>query len=327
MRILITGGSGFIGTNAVEHCLSQQFDVRNFDIRTPRNPEHQSYWQQVDIRDRDALAQAVADFSPTHVLHLAAVTGMEEGDLSAYAANTDGVANLIHALSALDALERVVFTSSYLVCRVGYVPKTDTDYCPPNVYGESKVVGENLVRTSRVILCPWVIVRPTSIWGPWFDQPYRNFFLLITRGFYMHPGRRPVYKVHSFVGNTVHMMMVMLTASADSVAARTFFCLDYPRTSVHEWAQHIQKAVGAPMIRVAPVPILRLLAAVGSGAKRMGWKDPPLTNLRLKNMLTEMPLDTGALETLVGPLPYDLQEGVEMAVKWLYDAGLIHRPE
>ena len=51
---------------------------------------------------------------------------------------------------------------------------------PPNLYGESKVIGEKLVQESE-INCDWVIVRPTSIWGPWFEHS-SDFFKVIDRG-------------------------------------------------------------------------------------------------------------------------------------------------
>jgi GlcNAc-P-P-Und epimerase len=42
------------------------------------------------------------------------------------------------------------------------------------------VIGEKLVRDSNM-KCSWVIVRPTSVWGPWFEHAYRTFFRLVDR--------------------------------------------------------------------------------------------------------------------------------------------------
>ena len=146
---------------------------------------------------------------------------------------------------------------------------------------------------------------------------------MVARGLYFHPGHRAVAKPRSFVGNTVEMMMRMLTAAPHEVSGKTFYCTDYPATTVHDWADLIQKATGVPKLRVAPLPILRFLAAVGSGAKVLGWNHPPLTLVRLNAMLTEMRLDTTALEALVGPLPYDLETGIDITLKWLRDEGMI----
>ena len=49
-----------------------------------------------------------------------------------------------------------------LVCKAGHIPKSDTDYSPNTLYGESKMKGEMLVRSSN-LKCDWAIIRPTSM--------------------------------------------------------------------------------------------------------------------------------------------------------------------
>ena len=95
----------------------------------------------------------------------------------------------------------MVFASSALVCRAGYRPTGETDYCPTTPYGESKVEMEILVRESTLIPCPWAMVRPTSIWGPRFGVPYKNFFSTVASGYYFHPGRHDVRRSFGYVGN------------------------------------------------------------------------------------------------------------------------------
>ena len=48
MKLIITGGSGFIGTNAVEH-FSKHFEVINIDHQKPQIEEHMKYWRNVDL--------------------------------------------------------------------------------------------------------------------------------------------------------------------------------------------------------------------------------------------------------------------------------------
>ena len=113
MRILITGGSGFIGTNYIELLLKTgQAEFVNLDKRPPRNAAHKSFWQECDLLDAPRLKKLVIDFSPTHVVHLAAKTGLDEKKLSDFAANMEGVENLLLALKEAPSVERVIFTSS-----------------------------------------------------------------------------------------------------------------------------------------------------------------------------------------------------------------------
>ena len=151
-KLCITGGSGFIGTTAMSWAISK-YEVINFDIRPPKLLEHQKYWRYVDIRDARSFTEALIDFQPTHILHLAAMTGMEIRDMSFFDANTKGVENLIQATQKIDSLQRVLFASSLLVCPNGRVPSSDTEYDPPNLYGESKVIGEKEIEiTPRVMV-------------------------------------------------------------------------------------------------------------------------------------------------------------------------------
>jgi nucleoside-diphosphate-sugar epimerase len=73
---------------------------------------------------------------------------------------------LIAALKPLASLKLVVCASSILVCGIGYRPQTETADRPSTAYCESKVAGEILVREQAEGAFPWLIVRPTSIWGP-----------------------------------------------------------------------------------------------------------------------------------------------------------------
>lgn len=322
-RILITGGSGFIGTNAVDAALARGWTVANIDYAPPKKPDHNIYWYDVDIRDTAALDAAVDAFQPTHVVHLAAKTGMDIKDISELDANTDGVRNLIAALKAVGTVRRVVFTSSLLVCRNGYIPEHVTDYCPPNLYGESKMRGEQIVREASLPF-EWVIVRPTSIWGPWFADSYKAFFEVISRGRYFHSGTADVYKPKAYVGNAVAMIFTLLTAPAPGVAGETFYLSDWPEATTREWADEINRQLDRPPLKTVPLPVLRAAAFLGDIAKAVG-KELPITSFRLNNMLTGGSYPVANTQRVVGDLPYSLSDGVTETIAWMRNQGLIFR--
>ena len=321
-RICVTGGSGFIGTTAMNWFLEKGFSVINFDIQPPKVFEHQQHWKYVDIRDPSAFTESLIEFQPTHILHLAAMTGMDIHDMSFFDANTMGVGNMIRATALLPDLQRVLFTSSLLVCRNGYVPSSDIDYCPPNLYGESKVIGEKLVRKSKMN-CSWVIVRPTSIWGPWFEHSYKTFFKMLDRGFYFQPGKRPIVKPLSFVGNTVYMMQKLLLLENQQVNAHTFYLADLPKISIQEWADLIQKHLGKGKVPVLPIPVMQLIAKVGDFLKTFGYPEPPLSTFRLKNMLTGANYPIEKTHSLIGSLPFTWENGVVQTLYWMHQHKLI----
>lgn len=320
IRVLITGGSGFIGTNAMEFSLSRGAVVANIDIRQPRDSAHRKYWMDVDIRRRSDLMRAVKDFSPTHVWHLAAMTGMDIDNIDYFLANTEGVRNIVDSALHAPRIRRMLFTSSLLVCKNGYIPETDVDYCPPNLYGESKMIGEQLVRSGSLDV-EWAIVRPTSIWGPWFEQAYETFFRMVDKGFYVHPSSTPIVKPLSYVGNTVFMMSRILFSESSEVSGQTYYLADYPENSIQDWANSIQRNLGARKIPNLPLPLMRAMATTGDILKRMGWKNPPLTSFRLNNMLTGGHYPTEKIQCIAGPLPYSMPDGVRLTLQWMSEMG------
>jgi nucleoside-diphosphate-sugar epimerase len=314
-RIVITGGSGFIGTNLVDFFGSAGWEVLSLDVAAPRNPRHAALWRSADVLDVKVLEALVREFAPNVLLHAAARTDLNGRNLAAYDANIRGVNNIIRVAASAPSIDRVIFFSSRLVCRIGYQPTSDTDYCPTTLYGASKVVGEQSVRAAQLDI-PWLIVRPTSIWGPWFDVPYRTFFDLIQHGRFFRSHGARVLKSFGFVGNTVYEINQLLAAPAEAVTGRTFYLADYPPIEVGEWADCIQQAMGAPPIRAAPPRILRAGAFAGDLLKLAGWSRVPITTFRLDNLLTPMVHDLRPLEEIVGPLPYSVEEGVAATVGW-----------
>jgi len=252
------------------------------------------------------------------VIHLAAKTVLDERTtLDHFAANIQGVQNVIDAVQAAGCVERTFFTPSRLVCRLGYVPKDDTDYQPSTMYGLSKVRGEQLVRAAPPGCGTWTILRPTGIWGPWFGVPYRDFFNMIRRGRYVHPAGRDARKSYGYVENTVYQVQRLAARPPSDVHGRTFVVADYPPVRVRAWAELIQGALDVRPIRSVPVPLLKAVAIAGDAAERLGVGHAPLTSFRLNNLVSDMVYDTRPLEALVGPLPYTPAQGVGRTVAWL----------
>jgi nucleoside-diphosphate-sugar epimerase len=317
-RVLVTGGSGFIGTNLVAHLHALgTVDVRSIDRRPPRVPEQRPLWTCVDVLDSDSVRVAFESFAPTAICHLAARTDLDGVSVDDYAINTTGVANVIAAARAAPTVDRVLFISTQLVCTPGHIPSNDREYSPPNAYGASKVVGENLVREQAADAFTWTILRPTSIWGPWSPARDRAFFRSIRRGLYFHPKGRHIRKSFGYVGNVVWQLARLLELPATAVHRRMLYLADYEAYDILEWARIIQREFGAPQIRQVPVPVLRVIATAGDGLKRIGLHDPPLTSYRLRNLTTDSVFPMESLHALCGDVPDDLVSATRRAVAWI----------
>lgn len=318
MKIFVTGGSGFIGTNLVNFFSQKGIEILNFDIKPPKNKILTEFWCEGDILDLDNLKLTVKAFNPDYIIHLAARTDLNGSEIKDYAANIVGVSNVIDAIKSANSVKRVLFGSSRLVCKIGYQPNSDYDYCPTTPYGESKVLGEKIVRDRmNDIPCPWMIFRPTSIWGPWFEVPYKDFFMMILNGRYIHPAGKRIRKSFGYVGNSVYMIDKFLSCDTKNIHCKTLYLSDYPELEVKNWADLIAKKVGHSRPKEVPYFILKVLALCGDLMQMFGWENPPLTSFRLNNLLTEMLYDLEEVEAICGKLPYNVEDGVEKTLKWI----------
>ena len=328
MKLLITGASGFLGTNVIEALRSGAYgnhEWLNLDIQPPKLPGHLPYWRQVDVRDEAALNRYALGFAPDVLVHLAARTDLSEtAQLRGYDTNIAGVENVLAVAAKIPDLRAVVHASSRLVVDVDYQPRSDYDYSPSTLYGVSKVLGEVLVRTQHECVVPWVIVRPTSIWGPWFGVPYRDFFLNVTRGRYLHPrGRRPV-KQFGYVGNAVHQLLrLSLAEDLTEINQQMFWLADYEPLDVLDWANEIRSQLRLPATREVGTRVLGAAARAGDLMQRTTGRAAPLTTFRLNNLTADMAYDTTGTEKMVGNVPHSVPEGVRLTLEWMQEHDLL----
>lgn len=314
MKVLITGGSGFIGTNLIEF-YKEKNEVLNIDFEPPRNSNHKKYWKNVNILDFDLLHKTVIDFKPDYVFHMAARTDLDGKTLEDYNANIAGVENILKVVKLTPSIKKIIFASSRLVCKIGYEPKNEFDYKATTLYGESKILGEQLVRNFKLPHNNWVIVRPTSLWGPWFRIPYKTFFDTVQKKLYFHPQGKKIYKKFGFVLNSVFILDTLL--HENSLNTKTVYLSDFEELEVKNWADIISNHFHNQKVRQIPFFILKTIAISGDFLKLCGLKNPPLTSFRLNNLITPMHYDTTNVQNIVKELPFNLEKATEITYKWL----------
>jgi nucleoside-diphosphate-sugar epimerase len=318
MKILITGGSGFIGTNVVDYYLSKGWEVRNIDVKEPKKADVAACWFPCDITDGAALLAAVQTFQPDYIIHLAARTDLDGKTVEDYQANTIGVENMLKAAATLNGLKKILITSSMLVCHTGYIPENQFDYSPTTAYGESKVVTENLVWANPPA-CDWAIMRPTSMWGPWFGVPYRNFFDTVKAGYYFHIGHRSCTKTYGYIENAVYQIDSLLMNPTPDEQNKVFYLGDSPAIFIEEWADQIAKELGRKVPRV-PFWLIRMAALFGDALGLLGLHFP-MTSFRLKNMTTDNIINLSNTQQIAPNPPVDRVTGIRRTLEWMNRKG------
>lgn len=318
MKVLVTGGSGFIGTNLMELLIARGHSVLNIDIIHPCDRSQKSYWWPVDIMDSQRVLDAFASFEPDWVVHLAGRADCDENTTveEGYTANTIGHQNVLDAIKATPSIQRAVITSSQYVCGPGHYPKDAFDYAPATVYGQSKVISEQLTYKAD-LKCVWSIIRPTNIWGPWHARYRREFWKIAYKNLYFHPGGAPVVRCYGYVGNLVNHVEKILLGDADTVDKKVFYLSDLPE-DIYHWANAFCHALCGRPARKVPRPILRTLGLVGDFVSFLIRKPFYITSSRVDSMTSDY-LVPGWIEqtlALLGPPKFNLDEGVRQTANW-----------
>lgn len=190
MKILVTGGLGFIGHNVVAKLESQGHDLVITDTKTtyeliPEYELHELLNQRknkintdriysIDIADRDGMSWLIDRHRPSLVVHLASFPRQKVVNANPQAGSrgmSEGLLNLLEA-SANNQVQKFVYVSSSMVYgnfRDEYFDGVNESHAtnPIGQYGIMKLAGEWLVRDyTRRTGMAHVILRPSAVYGP-----------------------------------------------------------------------------------------------------------------------------------------------------------------
>ena len=193
MKIIVTGGAGFIGSAVIRHIINNTDDeVLNIDKLTyagnleslrdiDRDPRYN--FKQIDICNADSLKQAFDSFQPNLVMHLAAESHVDrsiDGPAEFITTNIVGTYTLLEAArqywQALDQSKKVTFKFHHISTDEVYGDlegTTDlftetTPYAPSSPYSASKASSDHLVRAwHRTYGFPILVTNCSNNYGPY----------------------------------------------------------------------------------------------------------------------------------------------------------------
>lgn len=328
-KLLITGASGFIGSFLVAEGLEHGYEV----YAGIRSSSSRKYLTDSRINFLEFNYSSVEKISETlkrckseglrfdYVIHNAGVTKARNKE-EFFTVNCQYTINLIEALRATDMVpQKFVYVSSLAAYgpgnpATGEPVRTSDPPKPIELYGKSKLEAEKYITSLKDF--PWLIFRPTGVYGP-RETDYFVFFQTINRGLEPYIGFQTQVLTFIYVRDLVCLMIAALDTPHVNKA---YFVADGREYTAEQFAEITKKVLGKRTIRfTVPLGIVRTIAHVNEALYGL-WGGMPTLNTDKYNVLssTNWRCETDALHRDFGfEARYDLQQGVTEAIKWYRD--------
>jgi nucleoside-diphosphate-sugar epimerase len=315
VKVLVTGGSGFIGSNVVDVLLESRDHVLNYDLKAPKVDRHREYWSQGDILDPELLYRCFEGFAPDAVIHLAAKADIYANDWPGFASIHQGTKNLRDVIDRYGNLDTLVNISTQLVIGPEHCPRSLLDYRPYTMYGEAKAFAESLLLQWRSPT-HWLTVRPANIWGPYHPSFAGAIWKYIRQRVYLHPDERePVVRGYGYVRNTAEQVVALMRCDRSQTDRQVFYAGDAVLDSAI-WVDAFAVALTGKRSRRMKLPILRAMGWVGDIATKFGIR-PPIDSGRVMRMTHSYAVPLEPTLALTGTPRIPLEAGVAETVQWL----------
>jgi nucleoside-diphosphate-sugar epimerase len=322
MKILITGGTGFVGSHIVDAALANG----DFPIVAKRK---NSSTRWLPVEKIEFVEYSTEDYSglkpllPTldAVVHCAGITkAKNKSDF--IRVNTDGTRKLIELCAeGCSNLKRFVLISSQAASCPGCAENKvceSTPSSPISAYGESKLLAEQIVK-SFADKIPVTIIRPPTVYGP-RDTEVMIYFKMVKSGFLPFAGNPS--RQFSIVYASDLAKAVMLTLRIPHKSGSTYFVTDGTPHDWDEFGDAIAKALGVkPLKMLFPKIALYPIAAITEIISRITGKPHPLSFDKAREMSLDWVCDDSLIRKELGyKEEFDLEKGIAETVKWMIES-------
>lgn len=298
MRVVVTGGAGFIGSHVVDAFVDYGDDVLVVDdlsSGTRDNVNAGAELAEVDVADATKLSGRLDEFGPQLICHLAAqasVTVSVTNPELDFASNVRGTFNVCQIAAATGA--RVIFASTggALYGNSAPIPTPESHFPEPlSPYGASKLAGEAFVATqARSLGLAHVVLRLGNVYGP-RQSPHGEAGVVAIFSDRLISARAPIVYGHGKpTRDYIHVTDVCraFTLAAETGATGTFNVGHGKEVSVLELLDVLQRAAGTnlePQLEaLRPGELDRSAIDSRAAAKALGWH-------------AEIPFEDGLAET------------------------------
>lgn len=324
MRVLVTGGTGFVGRYLVQELISRHSMCRLL-VRPNSNTEGLAYKENVELWTGDitrpetlqGISEGIDD-----VYHLAAEGNVSAISETAYqrfvAMNVDGTKNLITECSKNKEIKKFVHFSS--TAAMGLIKKkmVDESYVPQPVtpYQKSKLESEMMaLRLGEKLGVPIVIVRPCMIYGANGKGEFLKTCTLMRKGLFPRVGLgenlTPLVHVKDVVQGAIK-------ASENGLPGEVYLLASERSISMTELRNLVVDAWGTKaMYPYVPVWFMMFVAWCFEMLGRVTGKPPIATRRNIASTVWDLVFSIEKAKRELGYHPQvSFQEGVPETVRW-----------
>jgi nucleoside-diphosphate-sugar epimerase len=312
MKFLVFGGSGFIGTHLVNELKLQGHDVLIADL--VKSDTASSSYQQVDLRNYNETLSVISNFLPDIVVNLASKTDDNGRSIFDYTTNFLGPLHIIRALKECKLIEGTQyfhFSSQYVVKPLSEVNNCYENYDPYTIYGESKALGELILRNETQV--NWTIFRPTAVWGEYHPSFPTGVWPLISKRLFTLPRKSP-NRSYIYVGTLTKQLVKFLSVPGNKIRHEIFYLGNAPENQEVLFDEFSRALIGKP-IRKVPIMIFRIANALFKLFAAIGLK-PPISQVQFEILTQNYLIDIYKTEELIGKTEEDLVQNVQRTINW-----------
>jgi dihydroflavonol-4-reductase len=324
-KIVITGGTGFVGGALAQRLAESGHDVRVLARPNADRSRLAAYpvsWFEGDLLKPESLQGLLA--GAEWVVHAAGMLGQAGIPEAAYhQIHAEGTRHLLTAVTQQAPQARVLHVSSPGVLGPITGPPADetTPFAPSNAYERSKAAGESIARIFASEGLDIVIARPEFVYGPG-DLHVLGLFQAVKRGifFYINGGRSLCHP--TYIADAVKGMAACLE---NGRSGEIYHVMGETAVSFRELAETMAEVmqVRKPWLSIpkpaawAGAVALELLGAVTG-------KTPPLSRSGVAFFSEDRYFSWAKAQQELGYVPdYSLKAGMAETVKWYEEQGLL----
>ena len=320
MRVLVTGGGGFLGQAICRRLIERGDAVRS--LARGEYPELAAMGVDTlrgDIADAPAVLEAVRGCDA--VIHTAAKAGDWGNRESYYRPNVIGTENVLEACRA-HGVERLVYTSTpSVVHRGGDIEGVDESEPYPDQfhawYPETKALAERRVLETNGPTLRTVALRPHLVWGPGDNHLTPKILDRGRRGRLRHIGKTSKLIDVVYIDNAVdaHILALDRLEPGAACAGKAYFISQGVPVPTWTMIDDLLAAGGLPPVQRHVSPGIALLAGT---VLELAWKllplkgEPPMTRFLARQLATAHWYDISAAGRDLGYEPkVSIEEGLE----------------